>query len=249
MSEALRDLIAAHDRILVFTGAGISVDSGIPDFRSPGGVWTRIDPLTLSADRIHGDRRDRATFWRALLEVADAVGAPVPNAAHHAVTALQRRGKVRAIVTQNVDGLHQAAGSPADSVIELHGNLEASKCLGCGSRTPLAEVLEQVRAGDALPSCERCGGFLRPDLVVFGDPLPRGELAKAHAAARDCDLCLVLGSSLTVYPAADVPADAHRAGATLGIVTLSPTVLDAQADFRLRAPLGEAFVQAIDALG
>ncbi len=247
--DELRDAIAGAKRILVFTGAGISVDSGIPDFRSPGGVWTRIDPLTLSADRIQGSRRDREAFWRAMVEVAESVGQPAPNPAHAAVARLQRRGQVVLVATQNVDGLHQAAGSPPETVAELHGNLARCRCVACGTRYPTAEVLGWLRAGETLPTCQACGGFVRPDVVVFGDPLPMRALDRAHAAAFDCDLCLVLGSSLMVHPAADIPVRARRAGARLVVVTLSTTPVDALCDLRVRAPLGEVFVQAVADLG
>lgn len=245
MIDALTDLLARSERILVFTGAGVSVDSGIPDFRSPGGVWTRIDPMVLSVSTFRSGLAGRTRFWRALREVAESIGDPTPNPVHHAVARLEALGKVIGVVTQNVDGLHQAAGSSAEKVIELHGNLQSCLCLGCGRRWPAREVLAR---GDEAPACERCGGAIRPDVVVFEDPLPAAAVDRAWQLAREADLCLVLGSSLTVHPAADLPLVARRAGARLAIVTLGPTPIDLAAHLRLDAALGETFVPAVGRL-
>lgn len=242
---ALVDTLRAAKRMVIFTGAGISVDSGIPDFRSPDGIWMKIDPYSLSTEALAGGSKGVATFWRTMSALEDSLNQPKPNASHHAVTRLQRRGQVELVVTQNVDGLHQAAG--ATDVVELHGNTGESFCKRCGQTWPTGEIVARVRAGDAAPYCE-CGGVIRPRLTVFGDPLPPGVMRRSLDAARRCDVCLVLGSSLTVTPAADVPVAAKRAGAKLVIITKGPTPLDAHADLRLHDGLADCFVPAVKAL-
>ncbi|MEZ4464154.1 MAG: Sir2 family NAD-dependent protein deacetylase [bacterium] len=246
--HALRAALARSRRLLIFTGAGISVDSGIPDFRSPGGIWARLDPFSLSVDCLEGGAAGRATFWRTMVALADSLGHPQPNASHRAVADLERRGQVILVVTQNVDGLHQAAGSDPRAVVELHGNTEVSYCVRCKERWPTAAIVARVKAGEPGPLCD-CGGLIRPELVVFGDPLPPGALEAAFTAARTCDACLVLGSSLSVTPAAHVPLAAKRAGARLLIVTKGSTPLDDRADLKLDAALADVFVPAVAGLG
>ncbi|MGK0358277.1 MAG: NAD-dependent deacetylase [Bradymonadia bacterium] len=240
----LADILGSSKRLLIFTGAGISVDSGIPDFRSENGVWAKIDPFSLSTAALAGGRKGVAMFWRTMTTLADSLIDPEPNASHFAVKRLQDQGKVELIVTQNVDGLHQAAGSSIDSVVELHGNTTESYCKRCNQSWPTTEIVARVHGGDASPRCE-CGGVIRPKLTVFGDPLPDGVLHRAMDAARNCDVCLVLGSSLTVTPAADVPLEAKRAGAKLVIVSIGDTPLDRLADVRFREPLGECFAPIV----
>ncbi|MCA9537426.1 MAG: hypothetical protein KC620_00980 [Myxococcales bacterium] len=243
MIKKLVPLLAAAERMMVFTGAGVSVDSGIPDFRTPGGIWDRIDPMTLSRSGAEGSPARRAEFWRAMRSLADSLGDPKPNAVHHAVVALDQRGQVGGVVTQNIDGLHQAAGST--EVIELHANHLMCHCLGCGDRLPTAEVVARVRGGEAAPSCRKCGGIIRPELVLFEDMLPVDALRRAERLALSCDLCLVLGSSLVVHPAADLPRMARRAGAKLVIATLGPTPIDDWAHLKIDAPLADVFVPAV----
>lgn len=241
--EALERLFAAHERIFVFTGAGVSVDSGIPDFRSPGGIWTRIDPSMLSRPAIEAPGVDRRPFWQAMRAIGEAVGDPQPNPIHHAVAALQRAGRVRAIATQNIDGLHQAAG--AEGVLELHGGQRDCRCLGCAARWPTAEIFARVQAGDTAPDCEHCGGVIRPDLVLFGDLLDPAVLGEAQRAAAMCDLCLVLGSGLEVFPAAGLPGIAARSGAAVAIVTLGRPAWRHPAALHVDAPLAHSFVPAV----
>lgn len=242
--QILSDLIGEANRLLIFTGAGISVDSGIPDFRSPNGVWAKIDPFSLSTAALAGGRKGVAMFWSTMSTLADSLNDPKPNASHFAVKRLQDQGKVELIVTQNVDGLHQAAGSADDTVVELHGNTTESYCKRCNRSWPTAEIVARVHGGEAAPSCE-CGGTIRPRLTVFGDPLPDGVMHKAMEAARNCDVCLVLGSSLTVTPASDVPLEAKRAGAKLVIVSIGDTPLDRLANVRIRVPLAECFAPLV----
>ena len=244
---ALQAVLAASKRLLVFTGAGISVDSGIPDFRSPGGIWSRLDPFTLSVDCLCAGAAGRATFWRTMAALEDSLGDPQPNASHRAVVELARRGQVSLVVTQNVDGLHQAAGTDPATIVELHGNTELSYCVRCQTRWPTPAIVARVKAGEAGPLCD-CGGLIRPELVIFGDPLPQAAIERAFEAARTCDTCLVLGSSLSVTPAAHVPLAARRRGAQLVIVTLGDTPLDDDADLKIEAPLADVFVPAVAGL-
>lgn len=243
----LHDALSRARRILVFTGAGLSVDSGIPDFRTPGGIWSQLNPYDLSTEALEGGPEGRRAFWRTMLALADSLGEPQPNANHRAVARLQALGKVCGVVTQNVDGLHQAGGSPPASVLELHGNLQQCHVPGTDVRLSLHTVIERVRAGELDPLHE--GRPIRPDLVVFGDPLPEAALASAVQLTAECDLCLVLGSSLHVHPAAALPHEAQRHGAALIICTLSPTPLDRDADLKVARPLSESLVPAVNLLG
>lgn len=240
----LRKLLRQSERIVVFTGAGCSVDSGIPDFRSPEGIWSRVDPAIFCVDALQGPPEVRQAFWRSMLMLSDHLNEPEPNPIHTAVARLEALGKVRAVLTQNVDGLHQKAGNTG--VIELHGNLQRCIVEGTDLSFPTAEIMDRVRAGDLDPHHE--GQPIRPDFVMFGDPLPQAALDAAWAAARDCDLFLVLGSSLLVHPAADIPVRATRSGAKLGIVTIGSTPLDPLADLRIDAPLQATLVPAVSRL-
>jgi NAD-dependent deacetylase len=244
--EELAKLLSTHRRIMVFTGAGVSVDSGIPDFRSAGGVWERVDPMVLSRQALMGDERAAEIFWHGMLEIWNAFGSPRPNPIHKAIKTLQGLGRVSGIVTQNIDGLHQSAGS--DNVIELHGNQRSCVCLGCARRFPMADVMDLVARGQVPPACTKCGGFVRPEIVLFGDPLPVDEMEKAQSLACTADLCLVLGSSLVVYPAADLPRVARASGAKLAIVTIGETPLDPMAHFRIDGPLNASFTPAVNRL-
>ena len=240
---ALAELIERHRRIMVFTGAGVSVDSGIPDFRSPGGIWTRIDPAHLSRPAIEGIGIDRRPFWGAMVALADGIGDPRPNAIHDAIAALESAGRSSGVVTQNIDGLHQKAGSRG--VLELHGGQTECRCLGCGARWPTEVILARVRGGDGAPDCAQCGGVIRPDLVLFGDLLDPTVLDAARKRAEACDLCLVLGSRLEVYPAAGLPGIAARSGADVALVTLGSTEYRGRPVLHVDAPLGETLVPAI----
>ncbi|MCB9523435.1 MAG: hypothetical protein H6702_08630 [Myxococcales bacterium] len=244
--EALRALLTAHNRIVAFTGAGVSVDSGIPDFRSRGGLWDRLDPMTLSTDALEAGPTGRVAFWRTMEALADSLGDPHPNPIHHALVELERQGRLAGILTQNVDGLHQAAGSDPGLVVELHGNL--AWCVEPISevRFPTPQIMARVKAGERDP--KHAGRPIRPELVVFGDPLPEEAMQKAWAMAGGCDLMLVLGTSLTVHPAADLPVLARHTGAKLAIVTLGRTPVDHLADLRIDAPLLASFVPAVEGM-
>lgn len=241
--KALARLIADAERIVVFTGAGISTESGIPDFRSPGGVWSRMKPIYFQDFVTDLDKR-RQAWERAFTGRAGWTGR-APNAGHFGVARLVRDGRARAVITQNVDNLHQDSGVPADQVIELHGNASFATCLECGLRHELADLKAAWEETGDLPSCRECGGIVKTATISFGQPMPPEPMMRAAAASEDCDLFLVLGSSLRVRPAAGFPLHARRHGAKLAIVNRDPTDLDAHADFVLHDELGPALTEAV----
>ena len=239
--DRLAELIDAARRAVVFTGAGISTESGIPDFRSPGGVWSRMKPISFD-EFVSSEEKRREAWTRTFSGVAGWVGAR-PNAGHYGVARLLASGKASVAVTQNVDNLHQASGAPADRLIELHGNASYAACLECGLRHEL-EVLKQGFLGSGeIPVCRKCGALVKTATISFGQALPAAALARAEAEARSCDLFLVLGSSLQVYPAAALPQTARRAGALLAIVNLEPTPQDHLADLVLHESIGEVMTE------
>ena len=232
----LARLIADARRMVVFTGAGISTESGIPDFRSPGGVWSRMKPIYFQ-DFVADEAKRREAWTRAFSGVAGWTGA-APNAGHRAVAQLVAAGKVSAVITQNVDNLHQDSGVPADRVIELHGNASFATCLDCGLRHELAELKAPFVERGVLPACRACGGIVKTAVISFGQPMPEQPMARAEAETLACDLFLVLGSSLVVYPAAGFPLLAKRNGARLAIVNREATEQDAYADVVLHEEIG-----------
>ena len=235
-SDVLARLIADAKRVAIFTGAGISTESGIPDFRSPGGVWSRMKPIYF--DEFVNDETKRREAWnRTFSGAAGWVGA-APNAGHMAVARLIARGKASSVITQNVDNLHQEAGVPAALVLELHGNASYAKCLDCGLRYELEALKQDFQETGALPACRACGGIVKVATISFGQPMPQDVMQRAEAETRACDLFLVLGSSLVVFPAAGLPLMAKRNGATLAIVKRDPTDLDEFADLVLNEEIG-----------
>jgi NAD-dependent deacetylase len=231
-------LIAQAGSVVVFTGAGVSTESGIPDFRSPGGFWTRFDPEDFTIDRFLASPETRRKQWRFLM-AGDLFRDTGPNAAHEAIAELERLGKLDCVITQNIDNLHQRAGNAPGRVFELHGNMRWIRCLDCGERFSLEEILGKHAAVDEPPSCEDCGGILKPDVVFFGEALPDQTLREATRHASQCDLFIVVGSSLVVYPAAYMPLYAKQSGAELVIVNLTPTPADKIADVVIHASAGE----------
>jgi len=234
--------------VTVLTGAGISTDSGIPDFRGPNGVWTR-DPAAEKLFTIQNYVADpdvRRRAWQARRDHA-ALDAR-PNAAHHALVELERAGRLRAIVTQNIDGLHQRAGSAPDRVIEVHGTVAEVTCLSCGDRNPMAAVLARLEAGEDDPACVPCGGILKSATISFGQNLDRLVLDRAVAAASGCDLFVAVGTSLTVYPVAGLVDVAAQNGARIMIVNAEPTPYDPVADAVVREPIGTAVPDLVRAL-
>ena len=235
MSAELAEMIDAAQRVVVFTGAGISTESGIPDFRSPGGVWSRMKPIYFQEFVASEDKRREA--WRRVFSgSAGWVGAS-PNAGHHAIARLVTQGKVSSVITQNVDNLHQDSGVPEERVIELHGNASYAKCLTCGRRHELEALREPFLATEEPPVCW-CGGLIKTATISFGQSMPEEPMARAEAETLACDLFLVLGSSLVVYPAAGFPMLAKETGAMLAIVNREPTDQDRLADLVLHEEIG-----------
>lgn len=239
-------LLSAAQRIVAFTGAGVSTESGIPDFRSPGGIWARYTPVYYHD--FLSDAEARRRYWRMQRELYPTLAAAEPNAAHRALTALWDMGKLDCIITQNIDALHQRAGCPPERVIELHGNGTRVGCLQCGRTLPRAAVQPRLEAGEEDLRCEVCGGLLKPTTVAFGQPMPEDAMREALRRAAACDLMLVIGSTLVVYPAADVPVAALQAGARLVIVNLTETPLDDHADLVLRGHAGPTMAALVAAL-
>jgi NAD-dependent deacetylase len=244
MRSSLRSLINEAQRMVVFTGAGISTESGIPDFRSPGGVWSKMKPIQFQ-DFVRSEDMRREAWTRVFNKTAGWTGAE-PNRGHFAVARLVERGKASAVITQNVDNLHQDSGIPAAQVIELHGNASYAKCLSCGARHELEELEPGFVERGEIPTCFVCGGLLKTATISFGQAMPEGPMARAEAETLAADLFLVLGSSLVVRPAADFPVMAKRNGARLVIVNREETPLDGLADLVLHDEIGEALEAAID---
>ncbi|MEO8250569.1 MAG: Sir2 family NAD-dependent protein deacetylase [Burkholderiales bacterium] len=240
---ATPDLVAqwidAARRIVVLTGAGISTDSGIPDFRGPQGVWTANPAAEKQATLQHylADPQVRKAAWQSRL--SSPVWHARPSSGHFALVKLEQRGKLHALVTQNIDELHQIAGNSIDKVIEVHGTIRRAMCWNCGQRTPMPEVLERVRAGEADPACRCCGGILKSDTISFGQALVPEVIDRAMTVAAEADLMLAIGSTLQVHPAASVVPVAKEAGARIVIMNDQPTPMDALADALLRGPIGE----------
>jgi NAD-dependent deacetylase len=231
------------ERIVVFTGAGISTESGIPDFRSPGGIWSRLKPIEFRDFIASADARREA--WRRKFEIDRDFEQAQPNRGHRAVAELVRRGKCAAVITQNIDGLHQRSGIDDDQVIELHGNGTYARCLECKRRYELAPIKDAFLRDETLPHCADCNGIVKAATISFGQAMPQLEMQLAQEAALNCDLFLVLGSSLVVYPAAAVPQMAVRAGAQLVIINREPTDQDGNAAMVIQAGIGDTLGEAV----
>lgn len=238
MTEAVADWIRAAQHITVLTGAGISTDSGIPDFRGPNGVWTR-DPKAerlATLDVYLSDPEVRRESWAKRL--AHEAWQAKPNAGHEALVELEHSGRLRALITQNVDGLHQRAGSSDDLVIEIHGTIWFAECMTCWARWPMEQILDRVRGGESDPPCELCGGIIKSATISFGQALKEDVIQACLEAAADCDLFLAIGTSLTVHPAAGLCDVAVRAGARLVIINAQETPYDDLADAVINDPIG-----------
>jgi len=234
----LRELIDQADVIQPFTGAGISTECGIPDFRSPGGLWTKTQPIPFDQFMANAQMRDEA--WRRRFAMDAHFAAAKPGRGHLALARLYRSGKVPAVITQNIDNLHQASGISAGDVVELHGNTTYATCLGCEKRYELSWVKHKFDSSDGrAPDCE-CGGYIKTATVSFGQAMPQHEMQRAEELSADCDLFIAIGSSLVVWPAAGFPLHAKRNGAKLVIVNREPTDFDEIADLVVRQDIGEA---------
>lgn len=239
-AAALAALVREGQPCIVLTGAGVSTESGIPDFRSPTGIWATVDPFEVAS--IQAFRRDPARVWSFYRERIKLLQEAEPNAAHHALAELERRGLVLAIVTQNIDTLHSRAGS--QDVVEVHGSIRSAECLACFWTEPADAVFAQLEE-NAVPSCPRCGEVLKPGVVMFGEVLPAGAMERATQLARSAGLLLVVGSSLEVWPVAGLPLEARA----FAIVNRGPTALDEQAILRVDAGAGETLASVLDELG
>jgi len=247
-SEALElagGLLAAAGRIVVFSGAGISTESGIPDFRSPGGIWSRYDPRQLGFRRYVKEPEVRRVAWRLRRELYHLEARP--NPAHLACVRLAEAGRLVGVITQNIDGLHTDAGLPAELVCEVHGTGRQFVCLACGDRGPMGEAVARVEAGEEDPACLRCGGILKAATVSFGQGIPPEVWARAEAMTAGCDAFVAVGSSLVVLPAAGLPMAARRLGAVLVIVNREPTPLDDLAHAVVRGEAGTVLPALVEA--
>jgi NAD-dependent deacetylase len=228
-------IIMDSKKLVVFTGAGISTESGIPDFRSPGGLWTKYDPAKVAT--IDSFRRDPKAWWNWILELGPGVLEAKPNKAHIAIAELEKLGKVDSVITQNIDGLHQKAGN--SYVLELHGSVTTASCTRCRASYPRDQVLELIKMGEIPPLCDLDAGILKLDVVLFGEPLPPLVFQEANEKSMACDTMLIVGSSLVVYPAAMLPKLAKEQGAKLIIVNMEPTDMDNESEVVIRGKAGE----------
>ena len=242
--DLLCDLILQAKKIVVFTGAGVSTESGIPDFRSPGGIWDKYDPDEFTIQKFLGSAETRRKHWKMLSE-SSLITETKPNPAHYAITKLDRLGKLDCVITQNVDNLHQKAGVPENKVFELHGNMKWTICLSCHQRFPTEELLQRIKQETDVPACPNCQGILKPDVVLFGEALPEKTLTEATRRSQNCDLLIIIGSTLVIYPAAYIPMYAKNAGAKLAIINLSDTPLDHYATLVIHGKAGEIMSRVI----
>lgn len=243
--EETVELILSAKKVVVFTGAGVSTESGIPDFRSPGGLWTKYNPDDFTYQKFLGDPEVRKRSWQmfSMFRMIDLVQ---PNPAHYAIAELDKMGKLDCVITQNVDGLHQRAGVPEEKVIELHGTLKFVKCLGCGKRYPIEEIAKRLEAGVEEPVCDDCGGMLKSATISFGEPMPVAETREAERRSRECDLFIVIGSSLVVYPAAYMPIYAMESGVKLVIINVGTTAMDRYAHVHMNEKAGEVMSKIVE---
>ncbi len=240
----LRKLVEAAGSVVIFTGAGISTESGIPDFRSPGGLWSKYQPIDFR-DFMASEEMRRES-WRRKFAMDGTMNSAEPNRGHRAVERLVSRGKVSAVITQNVDGLHQASGIPHDRIIELHGNTTYAKCLTCGLRHELAAIKAAFVADETMPICTECGSeYIKTATISFGQSMPEDEMARAERETLACDLFIAIGSSLVVYPAAGFPVMAKQNGAGMVILNREPTDLDSHADLVINGEIGPTLGDAV----
>lgn len=246
--DILAGIIRERPPLVAFTGAGISTESGIPDYRGPSGLWTTGTAKPVTYDEFMSSEETRLNWWRALPERMAQNVQRSPNAGHVALVRLERAGILGATITQNIDGLHQDAGADPERVIELHGNTQTIRCTNCGRLYPLEQFVDLIPTLDAPPACPVCSGILKSGTIAFGQPLPTRELQVAFALAQQSSVMLVVGSTLLVNPAARVPMISRDAGAYLAIINLGETALDDDADIRIDAPAGPALWYLADVL-
>ena len=242
----LARMIDQADAIVIFTGAGISTESGISDYRSKGGRWERFRPVTIQ--EFEASDAKRKEYWQMKLDLLESLKEAAPNDGHRAIAALEKCGKLKGLITQNIDGLHQAAGNSKEKTIEIHGTNLKTVCLSCGDLQPWQNVYAELRDGVEVPLCTKCDGFLKPNTISFGQRLDQALLQKAFDWAADCDLLLAVGSTLVVEPAASIPRTAKSHGAVLSIITLSETPLDTLADLKIADSCGEVLRSTMEIL-
>ena len=244
--ERFVDIVSASRRVVGFTGAGISTESGIPDYRGKGGIWNRFQPVYF--DEFVNDPAKRRLYWQRKAETWPAIRDALPNPGHELFVDLHRGGSLLGVVTQNIDGLHEKSGLPPERIVNLHGNTLETTCLSCSYRVDSDEVFRALDLEQGAPRCPECGGLLKPDTISFGQQLDARTIERGQELARGCDCMVVFGSTLVVYPAAALPEMAGRNGAALVIVTLSETPLDGEADLSVRRPIGEFVAEVRAAL-
>jgi NAD-dependent deacetylase len=249
MEDKLRQIakgIIASKRVIVFSGAGLSTESGIPDFRSPGGVWDRYDPEDFDFQNFLVSETSREKYWQMATEMYESIKPAQPNLAHLAIAELEKLGKLDCVITQNIDGLHFKAGNSEGKVLQLHGTAIFVSCLSCKKRYDRDEIQERIRKGLKAPRCDDCGGLLKPATISFGQSMPEKETQEAYHRSSLCDLFIVIGSSLVVQPAASMPLVAKRNGAKLVIINRDPTPYDDMADFVLHGQAGPTMAKILE---
>ena len=244
--DTAAEMIVQASKIVVFTGAGISTESGIPDFRSPGGIWSKFDPNEFTYQNFLASETSREKYWELNKTTWPVMAAAEPNRGHTAIAELYRMGKLDCIITQNIDNLHQRSGVPEELVIELHGTSKWVNCLECGRRYPREELQVRLDTGEKVPRCNSCNGIMKPATISFGQPMPERETREAELRSSDCDLFLMAGSSLVVYPAAHMPLAAKGHGAKLIIINMSPTPHDIYADIIINEKIGDTLPPIVE---
>ncbi len=249
MQDELREVaqwIVASKRVIVFSGAGLSTESGIPDFRSPGGVWDRYNPEDFYFQNFVASEASREKYWQMATEMYDPIKKAQPNQAHLAIAELEKLGKLDCVITQNIDGLHFKAGNSEEKVIQLHGTAIFVSCLSCKKRYDRDEIQKRIKEGQKAPRCDECGGLLKPATISFGQSMPEKETEEAYHRSSLCDLFIVVGSSLVVQPAASMPLVAKRNGAKLVIINRDPTPFDEMADLVVHGEAGSTMKNILD---
>ncbi|HYA89944.1 MAG TPA: Sir2 family NAD-dependent protein deacetylase [Thermodesulfobacteriota bacterium] len=249
MEDRLRQVahrIVSSKRVIVFSGAGLSTESGIPDFRSPGGVWDRYQPEDFTFQNFLASETSRERYWQMATEFYEPIKKAQPNQAHLAIAELEKLGKLDCVITQNIDGLHFKAGNSEEKVIQLHGTAIFVSCLSCKKRYRRDEIQERIIRGQKAPRCDDCGGLLKPATISFGQSMPERETQEAYDRSSTCDLFIVVGSSLVVQPAASMPLVAKRNGATLAIINRDPTPYDDLADVVIHGQAGSVMATILE---
>ncbi len=244
--ERIAKWIVTSKRVIVFSGAGLSTESGIPDFRSPGGVWDRYNPEDFYFQNFLASEASREKYWQMATEMYEPIKTAQPNQAHLAIAELEKLGKLDCVITQNIDGLHFKAGNSEEKVIQLHGTAIFVSCLSCKKRYDRNEIQERIKEGQKAPRCDDCGGLLKPATISFGQSMPEKETEEAYHRSSLCDLFIVVGSSLVVQPAASMPLVAKRNGAKLVIINRDPTPYDDMADLVVHEQAGSTMESILE---